>query len=166
MDIIKQIKLVPVMKAMASSEGRNLEIVNFVLQSITAGRNTLVLSDLRDHLTRLFQMLANQGVPGNEIGYYVGGMSQQELKLTKTRRTVLGTFKMCSTGTDVPHWDTLVLTMPHADVKQSVGRVLRFANEKREPVILDLVDHEPIFNGFHMARMKQYYELGATIVKM
>jgi len=160
-------RMMQVSKAMASSEGRNLEIVNFVVQCYQNGRTTLVLSDLREsHLDRLFQMLTNEGVPGNDIGYYVGGMSKIELSFTKQRRVVLGTYKMCSTGTDVPAWDSLVMATPRADVKQAVGRVLRAVDGKKQPVILDLVDSNAIFQGFHLARLKQYYSLGAEIVRV
>jgi superfamily II DNA or RNA helicase len=156
-----------VTKAMAASDGRNLEIVNFVVQSYKSGRITLVMSELRDsHLHRLFQMLTNAGIPGNDIGYYVGGMSKVELSHTKQRPVVLGTYKMCSTGTDVPQWDTLVMATPRSDVKQAVGRVLRALDGKRQPVILDLVDKDAIFQGFHLARLKQFYGLGAEVIRV
>jgi len=158
-------RMMLVNKAMASHDGRNLEIVNFTVQAWKAGRTVLILSDLREyHLHRLFQMLTNAGVSGEQIGYYVGGMSRQQLSLTKTCRIVLATYQMCSTGTDVPHWDTLVMATPRADVKQSVGRVLRQMAGKKEPVILDLVDKNQIFQSFHQARVKTYYQLGVTDV--
>lgn len=160
-------RMMLVAKAMAGNDIRNMEIVNFVLQSYKAGRTTLVLSDLReDHLDRLFQMLTGEGVPGNEIGYYVGGMKKFELASTKKRKVVLGTYKMCSTGTDVPVWDTLVMATPRSEVKQSVGRVLRAVDGKKQPIILDLVDYNSIFQGFHLSRLKQYYSIGAEIVKV
>ena len=160
-------RMMLVNKAMAASEGRNLEIVNFVKQSYQSGRTTLVMSELREsHLDRLFQMLTNEGIPGEEIGYYVGGMSKIELSHTKQRRVVLGTYKMCSTGTDVPHWDTLVMATPRADVKQAIGRVLRAMAGKKQPVILDLVDRNAIFHGFYRARLKQYYSVGAHVVQV
>lgn len=160
-------RMMLVSKAMAASDGRNMEIVNFVLQAYKSGRVTLVLSDLREaHLDRLFQMLTNEGIPGQDIGYYVGGMSKVELSHTKQRRVVLGTYKMCSTGTDVPRWDTLVMATPRADVKQSIGRVLRAVTDKKQPVILDLVDKNAIFQGFHLSRLKQYYSVGAEVVRV
>jgi superfamily II DNA or RNA helicase len=160
-------RMMPVTKAIAAAEGRNMEIVNCVLQSYKAGRITLIMSDLREtHLHRLFQMLTNEGVPGEDIGYYVGGMNKIELSHTKLRRVVLGTYQMCSTGTDVPKWDTLVMATPRSDVKQAIGRVLRAVAGKKRPVIFDLVDKDAIFQHFHMARMKQYYSVGAEIVRV
>ena len=155
-----------VMKAMAAHDGRNMEIVNCVVQSYKSGRTTLIMSELRDHLHRLFQMLTNEGIPGDDIGYYVGGMSKIELGHTKKRRVVLATYKMCATGTDVPHWDTLVLAVPRADVKQAIGRILRDYAGKKQPVIFDLVDRNSIFQGFHLSRLKQYYSVGAEIVRV
>lgn len=160
-------RMMLVNKAIAASDSRNLEIVNFVVQAYKSGRITLVLSDLREgHLHRLFQMLTNEGIPGEDIGYYLGGMSKVELSHTKKRRVVLGTYKMCSTGTDVPSWDSLVMATPRADVKQTIGRVLRSADGKKQPVILDLVDSNSIFQGFHLSRLRQYYAIGAEIITM
>ena len=42
----------------------------------------------------------------------------------------------------------------------------RFAEGKKQPVILDLVDNDAIFQGFHLSRLKQYYALGAEVVKV
>jgi len=158
-------RMMLVTKAMASSQSRNMEIVNFVLQAYNSGRIVLVMSDLKEqHLHRLFQMLTNEGLPGNDIGYYVGGMSKGDLKHTKTRRVVLGTYQMCATGTDVPDWEVLVMATPRADVTQAIGRVLRWKDGKKQPIILDLVDYNSIFQGFHQARLKQYFRLGVTEV--
>jgi superfamily II DNA or RNA helicase len=160
-------RMMSVIKAMAASEYRNHEIVNFVVQSYKADRNCLILSDLREfHLDRLFQMLTNAGIPGNHIGYYVGQMSKIQLELSKVKKVILGTFKMVSTGTNVPAWDTLVLATPRADVKQPVGRVLRVVAHKRTPVVLDLVDKDAIFQNFHLSRKKQYHEMKAQIVSV
>jgi superfamily II DNA or RNA helicase len=160
-------RMMTVTKAIAASNTRNMEIANFVLQSYKSGRMTLVVSDLREnHLNRLFQILTNEGIPGQDIGYYVGGMSKIELSHTKQRRVVLGTYQMCSTGTDVPQWDTLVMATPRADIKQTIGRILRTVEGKKQPVILDLVDRDAIFQGFHHARLKQYYGIGAEVVKV
>jgi hypothetical protein len=47
-----------------------------------------------------------------------------------------------------------------------VGRVLRTADNKKQPVIFDLVDYNAIFQGFHLSRLKQYYGLGAEVVRV
>lgn len=160
-------KMMLVNKAMASSQSRNAEIVEFVIEAYRKGRRTLILSDLTDHLDRLFQMLTSSGVPGDKIGYYVGGMKKHEREDTKKNAlTILGTYKMVSTGTDCAVWDTLVPATPRADIRQILGRVLRFMDGKKTPVALDLVDYDGVFNGFHLNRLKYYYSLKAEIVWM
>jgi superfamily II DNA or RNA helicase len=155
-----------VTKALASNDPRNLESINFIKQAYDKDRRILIMSDLIGHLQRLFQMLTGAGIPGHEIGYYIGGMKKTELSSTKQRRVVLATYQMCSTGTDCPVWDTLVMVTPRANVKQSIGRVLRAADGKRQPVILDLVDANSIFQSFHLSRVKQYHSIGAEIVRV
>lgn len=155
-----------VTKAMASSMSRNTEIVSFILQAYEANRNCLVLSELKEyHLNRLAEMLLGEGIPQKDIGFYVGGLSKIELELAKVKRIILGTYAMCSTGTDAILWDSLVLATPRSDVKQPIGRVMRANPGKKEPVILDLVDKNQIFQNFYISRLKQYYSVQAKIVK-
>lgn len=160
-------KMMAVFKAMGKDFVRNAEITEFVWQAFNADRTILVMSDLIEgHLIRLFHTFTSKGIPGEDIGYYIGGMSKIDLEATKQRRVVLGTYQMCSTGTNVPHWDTLVMATPRAHVKQPVGRVLRTMLGKKQPVILDLVDGDAIFHGYHLSRMKDYYSIGAELVQV
>lgn len=154
-------------KVMAKSMERNKEISNFVFQAYNSDRNCLVMSDLKEsHLDVLFHLIVSRGIPGNHIGYYIGGLSKTELEFAKSKRVVLATYKMCSTGTNVPEWDSLVMATPRADVEQSFGRILRYRDGKKQPIILDLVDGDSIFQNFHISRLKQYYKYGGEIVKV
>lgn len=148
---------------MAKNGKRNQIVVDFTKSAYERERRTLILADTKDHLERLFLALTAQGVAGNDIGYYVGGMDKKSLDVAKMKRVVLGTYKMCSTGTNVPVWDTMCMATPHSDVKQSIGRVLRYVEGKKQPVILDLVDNGKLFNNYYTARLKQYYQLKAEI---
>lgn len=159
-------RMVTVVKIMAANKARNALICNFVKQAYGTTRTILVLSDLIDtHLKILFYELIGVGIKGEDIDYYIGGRSDVELKNAAHKRVILGTYKMVSEGTDYPHWDTLVLATPHAKVKQPVGRVIRDKPGKLTPVVYDLVDKDPIFQGFYKAREAQYYSLKANIIK-
>jgi superfamily II DNA or RNA helicase len=154
-------------QAMAKDPARNQEIVEYVRAAYAAGRRTLVLSTLiDDHLKPLFFLLTKAGIPGEDIGYYIGGMSSQQLEASKNKRVVLATFKMTGEGTDVPIWDSLVLAVPLAKVKQAVGRVMRTLEGKAQPVVLDLVDNHPTLQGFYYSRLKEYYSVNADIVEV
>lgn len=160
-------RLGAVIKAMASDVGRNTEIAAMAVQTYEAGRNLLILSDLiDDHLAVLFHYLTKAGVPGEQIGWYTGRQKAHELQQAKARKVVLATYAMTSEGTDVPHWDTLIMATPKANVKQAVGRVLRFVDGKMTPVVFDLVDGHKMFENFYFSRLKQYYSLKAEVIEV
>ena len=160
-------RMMSLYKDMGTDVARNTEIAEFVFQAFQAGRRCLVLSDLIEgHLHHLFQYIVSTGISGENIGYYVGGMTAQERNVSKNKPVILGTYKMTSEGTNVPHWDTLVLATPRADIRQSVGRILRFVTGKKDPVVLDLVDDHPVLKNLYFSRLKQYYSLKSTIVEV
>lgn len=160
-------KMMNVIDAMAKSDQRNGEIAEFVFQAYTAGRaHTVVMAETLDHLNRLFHAIVAKGVPGEHIGFYHGQQKAYEQALGKTKRVVLCTYGYTSEGTNVPAWDTLVMASPRSNIKQPVGRVLRFLEGKRKPVVLDLVDDHPTLKSFHFARLKTYYELKAEVVEV
>jgi len=160
-------RMMAVTKVIASDYSRNKEIANFVSSGYAAGRYVVVMSDLiDDHLNPLFHLIVAEGVPGNEIGFYHGQVKKEQLEVAKTKRVVLATYMMCGEGTNVPHWDTLVLATPRSNVKQAVGRVLRKVEGKKQPVVLDLVDNNEVLKSFYFSRLKQYYSVGAEIVQV
>lgn len=159
-------RLMPVFKAMAADPLRNHMIVNFVVQAYSAGRTVVVMSELiDDHLKVLYQILRKH-IPPTEIDYYIGGRKKAELELAKKARVVLATYSMCSEGTDVPAWDTLVLCLPRANVKQAIGRVMRTMEGKKTPVVFDLVDDAALLRGYYSKRQRQYFEVGGEIVNV
>jgi superfamily II DNA or RNA helicase len=160
-------RMTHVTKAMAGSRPRNMEIVNFAKAAYEAGRTVLILSDLiDDHLKLLFLLLTQNGIPGEHIGYYIGGMTKQQLEVTKGAKIVLATYKMVATGTNVPRWDSLCFATPHSDIRQALGRILRAMEGKKQPVALDLVDFDKIYQNFFSARLSQYYSVGAEIKRL
>ena len=58
-----------------------------------------------------------------------------------------------------------MIALPRAQVKQTVGRVLREHSEKSFPVVFDLVDAGvPVLYDYYQTRHKLYKELGAEII--
>lgn len=157
-------RMMTVYGAMAESYQRNALIVEFVHAAYKHGRRVLVMAATRDHLNTLFHMFASAGVKGEEMGYYVGGMTKQQLERSHHARVILATEKMCSTGTDVPIWDTMILVVPYANVEQMIGRILRFGEDKNQPVICDMLDKDPILNGYHKGRLSSYAKVGAEVI--
>jgi superfamily II DNA or RNA helicase len=158
---------------MARNVARNKLIVEFVLDAFKADRTTVVMSDLVDgHLKPLFQLLCDAGIGGEHIGFYIGQATADKHKAKLSldeaakKRVVLATYGMTKEGTDKPWWDTLVLATPKGDAEQAIGRVTRYKKDKKQPVILDLLDSSKLHRNFYLKRLELYYRLGADIVRM
>ena len=106
------------------------------------GRKLLVLSDRREHLADFEAELKKLGV--TDIGYYVGGMKQEDLDRSEGRAVILGTFAMASEAMNIPALNTILLATPKSNIEQSVGRILREKKEVRRfaPIIMDVLDHQ------------------------
>jgi superfamily II DNA or RNA helicase len=123
-------------------------------------RNIIILSDRREHLRKIKDLVDNKN---NEYikksGYYVGGMKEEELKKTEEEcDIILATFSMAAEGLDIPKLNTLILASPKSDVQQSCGRILREKPEKRLyiPLIIDIFDNFSLFTNISNKRKKFY----------
>lgn len=127
-------------------------------------RNVIILSDRRNHLERIQEILAKEF----DVGLYVGGMKNDHLEISKTKKIILGTFNMVSEGFDLPKLDTLVLATPKSDIEQSVGRIQRkhiLTKEDNIPLIIDIVDDFSIFANQFNKRKAFYNKKKYTILK-
>jgi len=88
------------------------------------------------------------------VGYYLGGMKEQHLKESESKRVILGTYAMASEGLDIKTLTTLFLTTPKSDVCQSVGRILR--SKEHKPVVYDFIDESSVFESQYQKRKKYY----------
>ena len=125
-------------------------------------RNVLVLSDRRAHLEDIFESLCAHGISKDELGYYVGGMKNEDLLESEKKRIIMGTYNMVSEGFDLPKLDTLVMASPKSSVEQSVGRIQRKLITEREytPLVIDLVDGFSVFKNQAKKRVAFYKKSG------
>ena len=132
-----------------------IESIKEVLDS-EPNRRIIILSDRRAHLENIgFELRKKHGY---DVGYYLGGMKQEDLKESEGKTIILGTFCMVSEGFDCKKLDTLVLASPKSDVIQSVGRILReeAINRKHVPLVIDIIDQFSLFEKQAMKRLKYY----------
>jgi superfamily II DNA or RNA helicase len=136
---------------------RNEYIANIVNGILTneSTRNIILLSERRKHLDDISRYFAK-----DVFGFYVGGMKNSELELSKTKRLLLGTFNMVSEGFDLPKLDTLILATSKSDIEQSVGRIQRkhtYTDDDNSPRIIDIVDSFSVF-GRQAAKRASFYK--------
>jgi superfamily II DNA or RNA helicase len=89
------------------------------------------------------------------VGYYIGGMKQEDLQATEKMQIVLATYAMAAEALDIKTLSTLIMVTPKTDIVQSVGRILRMKHEN--PIIVDIVDAHDVFQRQWKHR-KRFYE--------
>ncbi len=150
-----------IINMLAKNHARNKMIVGFVAQAFKKGRKVLVQSDRKDHLETIATLLTAEGISSNQITFYVGGLKAAEREKAKAGAIILATFQMTAEATDIPELDTLVMATPKSDVRQIVGRILRFVEGKKEPVVFDLRDStSSVFESYAGTRDRWYQSLG------
>ena len=91
------------------------------------------------------------------VGYYIGGMKEAELKASEKKQVILASYSMSQEGLDIPTLNTEFLITPKTDVVQTVGRVLRAKHSFSHPIIYDFVDSHDVFQRQWLKR-KAYYK--------
>ena len=89
------------------------------------------------------------------VGYYIGGMKQNDLKISESKQIVIATYSMASEGLDIKTLTTLILATPKTDIEQAVGRIMRVKHQS--PLIIDIIDSHDIFKKQWVKR-KAFYQ--------
>ena len=113
----------------------------------------LILSDRRNHLSEIHDLITKEEIC--TVGFYVGGMKEKDLKLSESKKVLLGTYSMSSEGMDIPTLNTLIMASPKSDIEQSIGRIQRKAHEI-VPRIFDIVDDFSTFGNQKNKRITLY----------
>lgn len=120
------------------------------------------------HNLNILHYIYNKFVCKNlaSVGYYIGGMSQEELKKSEKKQVILATYSMSSEGLDIPSLNAEFLITPKTDIIQSVGRLLRKKHPHSHPIIYDIVDSHDVFQRQWQKRRayfkKQNYKIIGT----
>lgn len=113
----------------------------------------MILSHNRSLLNYLYEEINRKNI--TTVGYYIGGMKQEDLLQTESKQIVLATYAMAAEALDIKTLSILLMATPKTDITQSVGRILRIKHEK--PIIVDIVDDHDIFQN-QWTRRKTFYK--------
>lgn len=129
-------------------------------------RRFLVLSDRKNHLQSIERIL-NDRIPDMNVGYYIGGMKDTELKESEKKDIILATYSFASEGFDVPGLDTLILASPKSNMEQIIGRILREKEEFRKnvPLVIDIVDEFSFFKNQALKRKRYYKKMKYNLIR-
>lgn len=158
--------------ALAEDGARNLLIVNDVIRALEEGRSPILLTERRDHLEQLAEMLRGHArhlvvLKGGttakvrrELGVQLAGIPETEVRL------VLATGRYIGEGFDDARLDTLFLAMPvswKGTLVQYTGRLHRLHPTKAGVRIFDYVDREvPVLMRMFAKRLRTYQAIGYT----
>lgn len=149
---------------------RNSLIVKDVVKEFQNDGKIIILSERRQHLTILYEMLKHLHIhvyvltgerktkERNEIIAKVRNFNSKE------KFILLATSKLLGEGFDLPALSTLFLVMPISDesrIEQYTGRIHRKVEGKDMVKVYDYVDaHIPMLEGMFHKRLKQYQKEG------
>lgn len=169
----KDKNITEIYKDLAENELRNSYIVNDIIKAIKCNRVPIVLTERREHVLKLKDMLL--GYCQNIITLF-GTSSQKERRETLEKLQaipdsesliIIATGKYVGEGFDYPRLDTLFLALPIAwkgKVAQYAGRLHRNYPGKSEVQIYDYVDvHIPVLERMYQKRLKGYSSIGYKI---
>ena len=150
-----KINMAGMITALTDIVERNDLIVETTIGAVEMNRRVLVLSDRREHCFELHKRF------GSKSGLYVGGMKEADLIESSKKPIVIATFQLAHEGLDIPALDTVILSTPKSDIKQSIGRIMRETPGKtNDPLIYDIVDHWSVLYSMYRKRCVVYREGG------
>lgn len=127
-----------------SIQRRNEFILKLLSQAVKKGRKIIVFSERVGHLEELNERFNEMMNPDYRGGLYIGKMKQEERDKVKDECHVLfATYQIAKEGLDIPELDTAFLASPVSNkitVQQGVGRITRVYEDKKPPVVIDIVD--------------------------
>ena len=131
------------------------EFIIKVLQTELSKNNEqqiMILAHNKTLITYLFKAIEHRNIA--TVGYYIGGMKEEELKKSESKKVIIATYAMASEGLDIKSLTSLIMASPKTDVCQSVGRILR--TKHTSPLVVDIIDSHDIFEK-QWKKRKQYY---------
>ncbi len=151
---------------MSRSKIRNQVILKQIVGAANAGRKIIILSERVNHLVELEKMYCaliktKSDVDSHTTAFYIGGLADDELAKSEKADVIFATYQMAREALDIPALDTLVFATPIGDIIQAAGRILRSHDEKKDPIIVDILDPKVKMGaGLYQARLKTYKKKG------
>jgi len=162
-----------VYSSLEKNNDRNQMIVDDVVAAFQAKRFPVLLTERREHLETLAELL-NKRVA--HLFVMKGGMGKKQRQELKDRianlpadqsRVILATGRYLGEGFDYERLDTLFLALPiswRGTLTQYAGRLHRLNAAKKEVIIYDYVDFDvPVLARMHSKRRAGYKVLGYDI---
>jgi len=162
------INMVSMVNNVCNYKPRTIFIINLLKEILIneKDRKILILSERKNQLKDIEELIKIDNIASSSYGYYIGGMKMTDLDISATKQIILATYQMSSEGLNIPTLNTVILASPISDIQQSVGRILREKKTERKyiPLCIDIYDNFSIFKYKGNKRIN-YYKSNGYIVK-
>jgi predicted transcriptional regulator len=128
---------------------------------INPDQQFIVLAHTKNLLNYLYKAICYKNFAS--VGYYIGGMKEEDLKKSESKKVILATFSMAAEALDIKSLTSLFLASPKSDIVQAVGRILR--EKHSNPLIIDLIDNHDVFINQFAKRRAFYNEKNYKIIR-
>lgn len=167
-----QIQFTSMLSELVQMPKRNILIIEIIKDLIIKeNRKILVLSDRRNHLQTLVNILDNDFNVSFTYGLFLGRMKMSELERSKACQVIFASFSAFGEGVSEKDLDTLILTTPKkfighlknmtknesGKLEQIVGRIFRKDHTEKHPLIIDFFDNFSIYKS-QSAQRKTFYK--------
>ena len=144
------------LNAVAANEARNARIVALAKDLLQSRAKVLLITAFREHCDVLAEALRAE----TPVQVLHGGRKR---KREEDARCIVATFGLLEEGFDDADLDTVVLCTPRSSVQQTVGRVERTKAGKAVPLVVDIVDSNPVFFAMWQKRKRFYMSRGFQV---
>jgi superfamily II DNA or RNA helicase len=128
-----------------------LEVIKKELEE-KKDQQIMILGQNKSILIYLYKAIEHRRIA--TVGYYVGGMKEEDLKESEGKQIIIATYAMAAEGLDIKTLTTLLLVTPRTDVVQAVGRILRVKHDR--PLVIDIIDTHDVFQNQWKKRLVFY----------
>lgn len=159
---------------LTENEERNEIIMDDLLEN--CDHYNLILSDRVDHLRSLYESLPlalkvrAAVIDGKMTTKKLKAEREQALEDMRSgkKHYLFATYALAKEGLDIPRLDRLYLTTPQKDyavIVQSVGRIARTFDGKKQPIAYDYVDYIRSLQKSFKKRCTSYRKCGCVILE-
>lgn len=138
-----------------------VELIKVLLKCET-NEQIMLLAQNKSILNYIYEKL-KQNNETDDVGYYIGGMKEEDLKKSEEKKIIMATYSMASEGLDIKTLTTLILATPKTDIVQSVGRILR--QKHKQPLVVDIIDSHDVFKKQFKQRKTFYNKQNYKILE-
>ena len=131
---------------LSDNTDRTLKIVDNIVKCYKEGRKQVVLSSRKSHCEEFERLLKEKGIKVYYIASKLSAKKREEIIKQKVEwDVIIATYSLLKEGVDIKELDTLHMTMPTKAkdaVVQCAGRIERYMENKKQPIVYDYVDED------------------------